>query len=339
MAQQSEQEKVLRALTVGCGPVPWLEFLVHPDIASKILGRVCTPIGISGMSYVDQVDLALAVGLSGVNVVAYERFGSELVETDGSWSFVGRVTSRADLSRLDIPDVGTWVTGLVQEVLRARQAVGDSGLAIHANCMFCIPAAMQDAGFENFCINLYDDPTFIEGLLNVYEEYNTKLLDELSSLSEVDFIWVAEDIACNTGLLFSPRMFRELIMPIYRRMAAHIRKPWAFHSDGDITSVLDDLLSLGMNAIHPLQPDVMDIHDIKRRYGSRVCLMGNVDLGLLATGLPEQVERCVFDLAGLCAGDGRYVLSSGNSIPQYVRPENVVAMGRAIRIYNKEIFE
>jgi uroporphyrinogen-III decarboxylase len=68
-------------------------------------------------------------------------------------------------------------------------------------------------------------------------------------------------------------------------------------------------------------------------------LIGNVDLRLLATGTPEQVESCVLDLAQLCALDGRYILSSGNSIPKFLKPENVMAMGRAIQTFNKENFE
>ena len=337
MTQQSGRERVLRALSTGCGPVPWLEFIVDPDIASKIVGHAITPIGKSIMSYPDQVEFAQAVGIDGIYIVAYERFGVDIEETAQSYRYVGRVKGRDDLRRLEIPEVNRQA--MEQEVDRARQAVGDSGLAIHPLCIFCVADAMQDAGFENFLNNLHDDPAFISELLAVYEEYNTKLLDIFSSLTEVDFIWVADDIAYNAGLFFSPRTFHELVMPMYRRMAAHIKKPWAFHSDGNITEVLDDLLSLGMNAIHPLQPDAMNIHDIKKRYGNRVCLIGNVDLRLLATGTPEQVESCVLDLAQLCALDGRYILSSGNSIPKFLKPENVMAMGRAIQTFNKENFE
>jgi uroporphyrinogen-III decarboxylase len=121
---------------------------------------------------------------------------------------------------------------------------------------------------------------------------------------------------------------------VRQRVAKKMTKPWAFHSDGDLTTILEDLLSLGMNALHPIQPGAMDIFELKKEIGDRVCLMGNVDLHLLANGTGKQVEEEVFHLARICGREGGYMLSSSNSITDWVKPENMVAMGEAIKDFN-----
>jgi len=121
-------------------------------------------------------------------------------------------------------------------------------------------------------------------------------------------------------------MFRERILPHLRRVAECITIPWVFHSDGNLTSVLDDLVDLGIAGLHPIEPASMDIRGLKRRYGKRLCLIGNVDINTLAAGTPAQVEAEVRALLRDVAPAGGYMLSSGNSLTSYCRIENIRAM-------------
>ena len=150
----------------------------------------------------------------------------------------------------------------------------------------------------------------------------------------MDFIWVADDIAYKTSTFFSPAIFRKHILPLWRELAQSIRKPWIFHSDGDFSAILDDLLSLGMAGIHPLEVGAMDIFALKARLGSRVALVGNVDMGLLTSGTPAEVQTSVLELAERLNAGGGYLLSSGNSISADCRPENVAALGQTLASWN-----
>ncbi len=86
-------------------------------------------------------------------------------------------------------------------------------------------------------------------------------------------------------------MYEEFLYPFQKTVADAISKPWALHSDGNLFPILDGLLKLGMNAIHPIQPSAMDIGKMKAQYGSRVCLIGNIDLDYTLTlGTPEEVD-------------------------------------------------
>jgi uroporphyrinogen decarboxylase len=98
-------------------------------------------------------------------------------------------------------------------------------------------------------------------------------------------------------------------------VAREIKKPWIFHSDGNLFPILDGLVTLGMNAIHPVQPSAMDINQLKARYGDRVCIVGNIDLDYTLTrGTPEETEAEVKDRIEKVGKGGGYMISSANSI-------------------------
>jgi uroporphyrinogen decarboxylase len=79
----------------------------------------------------------------------------------------------------------------------------------------------------------------------------------------------------------------------------------------------------------------MDIREVKRRYGDRVCVIGNVDLNILGMGTPEETDREVRELIHDLAPGGGYMISSGNSLASYLKPDCILAMSRAIQKYGK----
>ena len=141
-----------------------------------------------------------------------------------------------------------------------------------------------------------------------------------------DYVLTADDLAFKTGPLISPAMFRRVVRPYLERVAGAATIPWVFHSDGDMTSLLPDLVDLGVAAFNPVEPEAMDIAATKAAWANRLCLIGNVSVHLLAVGAPQEVEAEVRRLLRTVAPGGGYILSSGNSLASYCRPENVRAM-------------
>jgi uroporphyrinogen decarboxylase len=148
-----------------------------------------------------------------------------------------------------------------------------------------------------------------------------------------DFYVSTDDMAHKSGPVFSPQVFHDLVLPRYQKVAEKISLPWVVHSDGNIAPLLPDLLSLPVSAIHPVERAAMDIRELKTRYGKRLCLMGNVDLNILSEGTPQDVADEVRALIRDVGSDGGYILSSGNSLPEYVRPANARAMGATVVRY------
>ena len=98
---------------------------------------------------------------------------------------------------------------------------------------------------------------------------------------------------------------------------------------------MDDLVGLGIAGLHPLEKGAMDICAVKRAYGDRICVLGNVDLNILGMGTPEDVDDEVRGLIRQVGPGGEYVVTSGNSLAGYLKPENVVALSRAVQAYGE----
>jgi uroporphyrinogen decarboxylase len=115
-------------------------------------------------------------------------------------------------------------------------------------------------------------------------------------------------------------------------VAEAIKLPWAFHSDGDLSLVMEDLLTLQMNCVNPFEPPVMDMKVAKQKWGDRICLWGNIDLvQTLPYGTVEEVEAEVKQRIKDAGAGGGYICASANSITDFCKIENVLAMTAAVR--------
>jgi uroporphyrinogen decarboxylase len=144
-------------------------------------------------------------------------------------------------------------------------------------------------------------------------------------------------VAFNAGPMFSPSFYRQHILPKEKAITGSFSKPLITHSDGNMTPLLDDWLELGQQAIHPLQPDVMDIRHVKRQYGHRVALVGNVAMSHLVQNAPAEVEAEVRDLILSIGAGGGYLLSSSNSLTDDMQPGSVLAIRDALRKYGRTL--
>lgn len=326
------RERVLAAFNHQAAPLAWIEMLFHRQVAEQILGRTVKGINAENPQFADQVAICEELGLCGVGMPVYARFGSHQEWTEKSYHWVPHILDWDDLPRLKVPPLDR--AGFLAQIKEAHAAIGDRELAFYPVGMFCVSACMNDMGFENFCLKLHDDPRLVRKVMETYAKYHAEQFELLSAQTDVDFLWVFDDIAYKTSSFFSPRVFRREILPIWRDMAQCIRKPWIFHSDGNFAPLLEDLLSLGMSAIHPLENGAMDIFALKASIGQRVVLVGNVDMGLLAAGEPTAVEEAVLELARHMTEGGGYILSSGNSVSIDVLPQNLRAMGGSLHSWN-----
>jgi uroporphyrinogen decarboxylase len=194
-------------------------------------------------------------------------------------------------------------------------------------------ATIQSMGLEKFSYALADEPKLIHTIHRRFSDWAAQTITHLNEM-DIDFFWVMDDIAWNRAPFFSLKVFREFILPYMKEVAQTIKKPWVFHSDGNILPLMDDLVSLGMDALHPIQPDAMDIRLVKEKYGDLLCLIGNIDIGYTLTrGSTQEVEQEVRDRIRIAGKGGGYIISSAMTITDYCRRENVLAMSDAVRKY------
>jgi len=197
----------------------------------------------------------------------------------------------------------------------------------------------QSMGLENFSYALYDDPAVVEALFEIIGSTYVKIAKRLARAPRVGAVFMSDDLAYTEGTLVSPKIYRKYVFPWYRRIGevlADARLPFIFHSDGNILPVLDDLAECGIKALHPVEPQAMDIVELKKRYGHRFCIFGNIDLDhTLTRGTTDEVDREVRKKIRELAPGGGYGLAASNSVPDYVKPENYRAMIIAAKKYGK----
>jgi uroporphyrinogen-III decarboxylase len=92
-------------------------------------------------------------------------------------------------------------------------------------------------------------------------------------------------------------------------------------------AVFEDLVEIGFDIINPIQPECMDVLEIKRRFGSRVCLHGTISCQeTLPFGTPEEVAKEVRQRISCYGRDGGLILSPSNTIQSDVSLENILAL-------------
>ncbi|OGG44676.1 MAG: hypothetical protein A3F84_11560 [Candidatus Handelsmanbacteria bacterium RIFCSPLOWO2_12_FULL_64_10] len=189
-------------------------------------------------------------------------------------------------------------------------------------------------GVENYLMDMILNPGLVHDLVEVCLSYDLRLM-ERAVAAGVEVVVFGDDYADKNGPMMSPAHFREFILPGLKRAvdAAHRAGAYAVkHSDGNIWPLLDMIVGTGIDAINPIEPAAgMDIGEVKARYGDRVAVIGNIDCGeLLCWRSPAEVREAVRACLRAAARDGGHILSSSNSIHSSVRPENYLAMVKAL---------
>jgi uroporphyrinogen decarboxylase len=140
-----------------------------------------------------------------------------------------------------------------------------------------------------------------------------------------------DDMAGKEGPYLAPRFYEKFIFPNLAKLARAVNKMGAkllVHSDGDLNPILDGLVGSGIDALHSIDPSSnMDIHNVKEKYGDKICIFGNVDCAwTLTRGTVQQViDETKLAIENAAPGGG-YVLSSSNVIHAAVPLENAMAM-------------
>ncbi len=334
----TSRERVLTALMRRQPDrVPWVESTVHNRLAEKILQRSdfekATVTQLFAMPGARIPPAVLEVlSLDNLNFsIAPPRFVRSQTYEGMDMIVDGLIKQAEDLPKIILPnpEADSFYQPAREFVARFR----GSGKALGVTTRIGISNTYLSMGIEHFGLQLYDNPDFVFRVMDLFVEWAEKAIARINELG-FDFLIIPEDLAWKQGPLFSPKIIREAFLPRMKRVAEKIRIPWIYHSDGNLMPILDDLLTLGMSGLANIEPNAMDIGKLKKDYGKRICLMGNIDLHYTLTqGTPEETEAEVRKRITEIGPGGGYILASSNSLTPYCRPENVLAMNRALLKY------
>lgn len=195
-------------------------------------------------------------------------------------------------------------------------------------------------GMEELIIDMIDNKDFVHELMDKVMEFPRLAGHKLIQLG-VDMLFLGDDVAMQTGMMISPKLWREFLKPRYQLLINEYKtiKPdikIAFHSCGNCEAIIDDLIEIGLDVLHPIQPKTMMPLKIKKRYGNNIVLWGTLDVQeILPCYSPAQIEEEVKRLINDCAPNGGFILSPAHAIQADTSTENILAFYRATRNYGK----
>ena len=175
-------------------------------------------------------------------------------------------------------------------------------------------------GEERLLLNFYDDPVLVRDFMNCLADFWIELWGQALSEIRVDCVSFWEDMAYRSGPFISPQMFREFMLPPYKRVTSFLNemgvKVIMVDTDGNIEKLIPLFLESGITAIFPFEVQAgMDIVSVRERY-PRLQILGGIDKMKIAQGrkaIDEELNSKV-----------PFMLKSGGYIPHidhHVHPD------------------
>jgi uroporphyrinogen decarboxylase len=314
--------------------VPTFEWFIDPGVGENLTGSR------------DLLDIVEGLNLDGVNVrpdYARERLGDTSFRDE--WGCVREETGDVlpAVTRTPIEDIANGqdfrfpdpeAPGRFRSLERAVARLGDER-AVVLNVRDGFSDLRDLLGYENALMALMTEPDQCKALLDRVVDYNVALAQVARERCGVQIVATTDDVAYPSGLLVRPAIYHEVLAPAFRRAMEGFKTEGFLcikHSDGDVSVLIEFWIDAGIDCLDPIDPaGGLDLGAVKRAYGQRICLKGNVDCsGVLCTGSQEEIEKAVVDCLQAAAAGGGYILSSSNTIHRGVKPENFRAMLEAL---------
>ena len=151
------------------------------------------------------------------------------------------------------------------------------------------------------------------------------------STGGVDGGYFGDDYGAQRSLLFSPKLWRQMIKPRLARMFAVFRQaglPVILHSDGDIWPILPDLVDIGLTCLNPVQPEVLNHERLFREFGKHLSFYGGISTQeVLPKVSPAEVRAATLACVRELAPDGTgLILGPSHRMQSDIPAVNVAAM-------------
>ncbi len=244
----------------------------------------------------------------------------------------GPIKTPDDLRHYTPPDpTADDVLGQIPQIVQRYR--GTKAVTAICRDAFFNPAFLR--GTSQFLIDMIDNPKLVFELIEVCLGYDIPAMQRAVAAG-VDVVVFGDDYADKKSTLMSPKHFEKFILPGLKRCVDAAHEAGAYvvkHTDGNIMPVIEMIVSTGIDGLNPLEPPAgMDIGLIKRKYGDRIALVGNIDCGYLLSQAPvEEVRRVTRQTIETAKPGGGFCLASSNSIHSSVKPENFLAMRQTLR--------
>ena len=321
--------------------VPKGELLIEASLANKLLGKeypldffhYARDIEVRELLNIDLINLGdwpvEEIGLDEKgNKIFQSVYGEKYIFSGKSKHIIkSALEDIEDVSKYQVPDIKKCSGELI------KKFADNSDLFIFAQIGGPISMLNEMLGMEDYlvyCLTNTSEIKILAGKVMEYEIGKAKLFID----NGADAILIADDMAYNSGAFLPPHIMDELAYPFYKHAIEEIKKykdvPVFLHTDGDINKLLGKITDCGFDGLQSLQPSAgMDIEQVKKGFGDKLCLMGNIDLDyVMSFGTEQEVEEAVKRTIDKAAQGGGYILSTCNILVDVIPDKNASAMYR-----------
>jgi len=200
------------------------------------------------------------------------------------------------------------------EIIRERTG-NQYFIMMHGDSTFSIP---DGGNMLDFSARMYEDAAALKDEAKRNTDARLAFCARFAGLGLLDGFALCSDYCFNSNPFFTVEQFEQFIVPYLRALIAGLREMGFYsikHTDGNIMPILDQILDCRPDAIHSLDPQAgVDLKAVKAYCGDRVCLIGNVNCGLLQTGSVDEVRADVLRSLNDGMPGGGYIFSTSNCV-------------------------
>lgn len=272
----------------------------------------------------------------------FDSFGVAMIPSGyyHFWGFLSPLRSAKKLSELEnypLDDVHKWDFSDLKNQAERRHAEGKIAGAWVGHMY---ETAWQIRGYEQFLMDVVEQPEWAECLLERLMQQNmTKA--EAYARAGADLIRTGDDVANQEALMFSPDCWRRLMLTRWRKVWRKIKEInpqcqiW-YHSDGNISAIIGELIEAGVDILNPLQPECLDLDAIHKRYGNRLTFDGCIGTqSTMPFGSPSEVRTRVKEVIDKYGQKGGLIISPTHVLEPEVPLDNIDALFEVCHNYGK----
>jgi uroporphyrinogen decarboxylase len=249
---------------------------------------------------------------------------------------MANLTDPAELDDWPFPDYtpAYRFEGVPEEIVRWHER----GYFVVGGVSHIFETAWYIRSMEQLFLDMRFNTAFAERLFDEIMERRMYMAVQYARAG-VDAIGTGDDVGTQRGMLMSPETWRKWLKPRWAKViaAAKAVKPAllvTYHSDGDISAIIPELAEIGIDVLNPVQPECLDVAEVKRLYGDRLAFYGG--MGIQTTmpfGTPEDVRAEVRRLIRILGAGGGFLIAPTHVLEPEVPWENIRAFFDAVEEY------
>ena len=220
---------------------------------------------------------------------------------------------------------------LYEEAERVIKAYKDEYWIVGVTVTTVFETAWALRGYAKTLMDFVLNPELLDKLFDIPFHYHLAAAKKLAALG-VDMIWIGDDVGAQNRMLIAPNTWRRFLKPRVATFVSTLKSinpdiKVAYHSDGDISPIIPDLIDIGLDVLNPIQPRCMDPEKVKKEYGDRLCFWGSIDEQYtLPFGTPAEVEREVVTRLRTLGQNGGLIIGPTHHVQLDTPLENLWVM-------------